>query len=251
MGLGGGGAMGRSARLYRALVAAGLARSAGSDLGLSLDPYLLVVGVTALPGVEPSRIEDVVEREFARMRDETVPEAELGRAMKQVQAQYVYSAEGVTNQAFWIGQMEIVDNYGRADTLIDELAAVTAADIQRVSATYLTPDQRTVGWLVPEGPGGGGADGAVLPAALPDLNYRRCWYTGAPPQGSVENDARAASVRASRAAERDRRPRPSATGRPGRRCPLPARDRRPSATRRARKVWPSSRLGCSPAARPG
>ena len=49
MGLGGGSAMGRSSRLYRALVASGLARAAGSDMSLTIDPYLFQIGVTGLP----------------------------------------------------------------------------------------------------------------------------------------------------------------------------------------------------------
>ncbi len=155
LGLGGGGPMGRSSRLYRALVASGLARDAGSDIGLSLDPYLMAVGVTALPGSDPARIEAVVDDELARLREEPVPEDELGRALKQVRAQYVYSAEGVTNQAFWLGQMEIVDRYDRADTFVEALAQVGGADVQGGAAAYLYPPDRPLGWLLPAGAGGG------------------------------------------------------------------------------------------------
>ena len=122
----GGGAMGRSARLYRALVAGGLARSAGSDFDLSLDPYLLLVGVTALPESDPARIEAVVEGELARLREEEVSAEELARALKQAKAQQVYSVEGVTNQAFWLGEMAIVDRAERAETILDEIERVTA-----------------------------------------------------------------------------------------------------------------------------
>ena len=160
MGLGGGGPMGRSSRLYRALVSAGLARGAGSDFDLFLDPYVLVVGVTALPGADPDRIERVVDAELARLRDEEVATDELARALKQVKAQYVYSAEGVTNRAFWLGQMEIVDTYQRADAFVGELEGVTPADVRRVAQTYLAPAGRTVGWLLPDGEGGG--DGGEL-----------------------------------------------------------------------------------------
>lgn len=150
MGLAGGGAMGRSARLYRALVASGFARAAGSDTGLSLDPYLMLFGATALPGVDPQRIEAVMDEEIERIREELVTEEELARVRKQLTAQYVYSSAGVTNQAFWLGQMEIVDEFSRADTLVDELKAVTAEDIRRVAQTYLRRENRTVGWLHPE-----------------------------------------------------------------------------------------------------
>lgn len=174
MGFGGGGAMGRSARLYRSLVATGLARSAGSSFGLTIDPYLLAIGVTALPATDPLAIEEVVEAELARLRDDAVPEDELARAIKQVKAQYVYSAEGVTNQAFWLGQMETVDGYRRADSLLDELTAVTPDDVRRVARTYLVDRTRTVGWLLPEG--GGDTDTrageARLPAAVAALPQR-------------------------------------------------------------------------------
>src|SRR5215204_50463 len=46
MGLGGGSSMGRSSRLYKALVASGLARAAGSDMSLTVDPFVFQIGVT-------------------------------------------------------------------------------------------------------------------------------------------------------------------------------------------------------------
>ncbi|MBA3413799.1 MAG: insulinase family protein [Chloroflexia bacterium] len=172
MGLAGGGALGRSSRLYRRLVSGGIARSVGSDVGLHLDPYLFVFGASALPGIEPDRMEEAIESELVRLAEEAPAEGELARAIKQVRAQYVYSAEGVTNQAFWIGQMEIVDRFDRADGLVDELAAVTAEDVRRVAATYFRPDQRTVGWLVPTTTGG--ASGTDIGDAAPF----RLWGVG-------------------------------------------------------------------------
>lgn len=193
MGLGGGGPMGRSARLYRSLVAAGLARSAGSDVDMYVDPYLLLVGVTALPGVDPDKIEHVIDGELTRLATETVPDEELARAVKQVKAQYVYSAEGVTNQAFWMGQMEIVDTYRRAETIIDEIEQVTADDVRRVAATYLVPSNRTVGWLLPDDTAsGGGVEGTEeeLAAVVPV----RWWGIGGP--ANRANDANGSSQRA-------------------------------------------------------
>ena len=166
MGLAGGGAMGRSSRLYRRLVSSGLARSVGSDVGLHVDPYLFTFGASALPGVNPDQIETAIEQELAELAATAPSVEELSRAIKQVKAQYVYSAEGVTNQAFWIGHMEIVDRYERADLLVDELEAVSVDDVRRVAATYFRPDQRTVGWLVPTADGGGTIGGADDAAAF-------------------------------------------------------------------------------------
>ncbi|MDQ3540992.1 MAG: insulinase family protein, partial [Chloroflexota bacterium] len=150
MGMGGGSAMGRSSRLYRALVSGGLARSASSGASLNIDPNLWTFTATALPGVEPERIEGAIETEIERLKSGLAPEEEFVKARKQIRAQYVYSQETVTAQAFWLGQMEIIDHAGRIDTLSDELAAVTPEDVQRVVKTWLVPDQRTVGWQLPD-----------------------------------------------------------------------------------------------------
>src|SRR5215208_6800221 len=149
MGLGGGSAMGRSSRLFRALVASGLARAAGSDMSLTIDPYLFQIGVTGLPGSDLSELERLVHGEVTRLQHEPVPTEELQRAVRQLEAQFVYSSEGMTNQAYWLGLCEIVDGWERAISLPDEIRSVTAEDIQRVAQQYLIPERRTVGWLEP------------------------------------------------------------------------------------------------------
>ncbi|MDQ3656826.1 MAG: insulinase family protein, partial [Chloroflexota bacterium] len=150
MGMGGGSAMGRSSRLYRGLVSSGLARSAGSGANLHIDPHLWTFSATALPGIEPERIEEAIEAEIDRLKTNLATDEEFLKARKQIRAQYVYSRETVTAEAFWQGQMEIIDHAGRVDTLADELAAVTPDDVQRVVQTWLVDDQRTVGWQVPD-----------------------------------------------------------------------------------------------------
>ena len=157
MGIAGGGPMGRSSRLYRALVAAGLARSASSDFDFFIDPYLLMIGITALPSSDPAHVESILDRELQKLIDDPVTDDEFARAVKQVKAQYVYAGEGVTNQAFWLGQMELIGNYSRADSFISEIEGVTSADVRRVASTYFIPSQRTTGWLLPESSGGGSA----------------------------------------------------------------------------------------------
>jgi len=150
MGMGGGSAMGRSSRLYRALVSTGLARSAGSGASLHIDPHLWTFSATALPGIEPERIEHAIEAEVDRLGSTPADEEEFAKARKQIRAQYLYSRETVTTQAFWLGQMEIIDHAARVDTLTDELERVTPEDVQRVVRTWLVPDQRTVGWQLPD-----------------------------------------------------------------------------------------------------
>jgi zinc protease len=170
MGMGGGSAMGRSSRLYKALVTTGLARSAGSGTNLHIDPHLWTFSATALPGIEPARIEAAIEAEIERLKSELASEEEFVKARKQIRAQYVYSRETVTAEAFWQGQMEIIDHAGRVDTLADELAAVTAEDVRRVVQTWLVPEGRTVGWQVPDDTTTHA--GAEIPPVIGPAGYR-------------------------------------------------------------------------------
>lgn len=149
MGLGGGGGMGRSRRLYKALVSSNLARSAGSSASPDLDESLWSFHATALPGVDPARIEEAINAEIARLQETLPEEEEFTTARKQLRAQYAYGNQTVTSRAFWLGNMEILDHIGRVDTFPDEFAAVTPDDVQRVARTYLVPEHKTIAWQLP------------------------------------------------------------------------------------------------------
>jgi zinc protease len=158
MGFGGGGSMGRSSRLYRALVASGIARTASCDMGVTIDPYLFQFAVTGLPDTDLALVERTIDEELARLGEELVSQPELDRAIRQLEAQFVYSSEGMSNQVFWLGQWHIVDSWTRALSLRDEFRAVSAEDIQRVVQRFLTTERRTVGWLIPTKANGGGGN---------------------------------------------------------------------------------------------
>ena len=149
MGMGGGAGSGRSSRLYRALVATGLARNISSSADPEVDESLWSFTATALPGVEPAKIEEAIEAELERLKNEPPTPEELDKARKQMRANYVYSLETVTGQAFWLGNMEILDHAGRVDTFADEFNAVSPEDVQRVAQEYLVPNKRTIGWQLP------------------------------------------------------------------------------------------------------
>jgi zinc protease len=147
---GGARGLGRSSRLFRALVDGEIASSVSASYELTLDPYLFTVDATLRSGVEPARAEAAILKELERIQREGVPEDELARTKRQLHAQVVYSLEGVTNQGFALGFMDLVARDAAAwQTFPEALQQVTAADVQRVASTYLVEQQRTVGWFIP------------------------------------------------------------------------------------------------------
>jgi len=144
----------RSARLYKALVETEVASRAGCGYNPSLDPGLFYFQATAREGRSLDELERAMWAEVRRIREEPVSVEELAKAQKQARAQFAYALESVSNQALWLGLTEMVDTYTRFATFLDDLAAVSAADIQRVAQAYFVETNRTVGWFVPEGIGG-------------------------------------------------------------------------------------------------
>ena len=139
----------RTSRLYKALVETELASRVSTSVQPTLDPYLFYVSTTVRAGRTCQEVEDALWVEVKRIREEPVTGEELRRAIKQAQAQFVYSRESVTSMGYWLGFSSIIADHTWLETFLDRLAAVTAEDVQRVAQAYLTETNRTVGWFVP------------------------------------------------------------------------------------------------------
>lgn len=153
---GGGSQTNRSARIYRALVETQLASYAGSGFGASHDPYLFEFSATVQSNHTAAEVEEALLAQIELIQQDGVSEAEMTKVQKQVRAQIAYSGESVTSQALSLGMWEVLDNYARPETILDELSAVTAADVQRVARRYLREQYRTVGHFIPTGEEGNG-----------------------------------------------------------------------------------------------
>src|SRR5207237_2462099 len=73
---GGARGLGRSSRLYRALVDGEIASGISAGYELTLDPYLFAIDATLRSGVEPGRAEETILNELERIKNEGVPENE-------------------------------------------------------------------------------------------------------------------------------------------------------------------------------
>lgn len=149
---GGGGpeaASGRSSRLYRALVATGLATEVEAHFQLMKDPYLFVVEATLQPDGDHARVERVILDELARMASETMENAEFARVRRQLLASLAYPSDTVTGRAFRLGQLLATGAASSIGEWYERLAAVTAENVREAAAVTFVEPSRTVGWFVP------------------------------------------------------------------------------------------------------
>ena len=134
---GGGGISNKTSRLYRALVEKELAISVHGGLGATIDPYLYDVTITVHPQKTPETAIETLDTEIKRLQDHFVSLEEIARAIKQAKALFAYGSENITNQAFWLGYAEMFATYDWFANYVDQLAAVTPADVQQIAQDYL------------------------------------------------------------------------------------------------------------------
>ena len=139
----------KTSRLYQALVKSEIAASVGGGINATIDPYLYSILVILREGRKPKEAEDVLLAEIARLQADGITQAELEKARKQTKAAFAYSAESVTEQAFWLAQSFILDDENWFEGYVDRLMNVQLEDVQDAANRFLIPKNRVVGILHP------------------------------------------------------------------------------------------------------
>lgn len=166
----GGGGMGRSSRLYKALVETGLASEANAYCRPAVDPGLMQVTLTIREGVETETAEARVREVLDDLIRNEIPGDELERAQKQIRAQIAYTSESVQQNAMALGMFDMFATWEEQSSGSEKVAQVTAAQVKDVAARYLTRQNSTVGWFIPESRGRSGSGG---PAPMGRFFYKR------------------------------------------------------------------------------
>ena len=139
----------RSARLYRALVNAGLASSVGGFLAPTAEPYLYSISATVAHGQTIEAVERAVLEQCATVARDGITAAELARVRAQLRARFVFDGGSVTDLAHQLGYFATIgrwQDWGEVNTRLD---AVTLGDVNAAAAKYLTADNRTIGIFEP------------------------------------------------------------------------------------------------------
>ncbi len=135
---------GDSSRLKRALVFdKQLAVSVGTQFSDVEDGGFIAAQANVASGKSVEEAEAALAAEIARVRDEPVSPAELNEAKNEILSQALSERETFDGRAFALGEALVRTGNPKAlDTRLAAVGRVTAADVQRVARTYLTPQSR-------------------------------------------------------------------------------------------------------------
>jgi zinc protease len=147
-------AAGKSARLYRRLVREQrLARSVGAFLlPVVTGSSAFIIRGNLPPGDDPAVLERALLDEVARLGSELPDAAEMERAITGLEARHLFELQKVSERA---DQLSMLTTYFDAPELIntelDRYRAVTAEEVRRVMAEFLTADNAVVLTYQPDG----------------------------------------------------------------------------------------------------
>ena len=143
---------GQSSRLYRKLVYEDQSALFAAGVAFPRKDVSLCYAFAAVkPGRDRDSLETTFFAEFDRMATEDVTDEELTRVKNQLEAQFVFGLEQIQDRATAVGNAALVTgDPAAAAGRTTRLRAVTREDIRRVAAKYLTKQNRTVVWVLPQ-----------------------------------------------------------------------------------------------------
>jgi zinc protease len=150
---------GKSSRLYKRLVENDQSVTiASASFNDHIDPSLFYIKAELKPGSELSAVEQAIYEEIEKLKSGEIPESEIEKSKRQIEADLVLSNEEPLQQAMLLGQYETIafderipeDSRGfkHLDTLLERIQAVTVEDVAKAIEKYCAKDSRTVGWLI-------------------------------------------------------------------------------------------------------
>uniref|UniRef100_UPI0030D962A0 M16 family metallopeptidase n=1 Tax=Calothrix sp. NIES-2100 TaxID=1954172 RepID=UPI0030D962A0 len=146
---------GRTSRLYKSLVEQQrLALSAQGFSGFPGDKYpnlMLFYALTA-PGHTVDELAVALRTEIDKLQTEPVTDTELQRVKTQARADLLRTLDSNMGMAQQLLEYEVkTGSWRNLFKQLDQIAAVTAADVQRVAKASFTAENRTIGKLLSKG----------------------------------------------------------------------------------------------------
>jgi predicted Zn-dependent peptidase len=112
---------------------------------------ILMLQATAKEEVPIGDLEAAIDEEIAKLARDGVQEDELQRAKTRAEVDFAHQVENYDSRADLIGMMATYfSDPSLVNTWLEPYDAATVADLQRVAARYLVPENRATSVFVPE-----------------------------------------------------------------------------------------------------
>ncbi len=143
---------GESSRLHKRLVLDDqLAVWIGGGTDENSDPGLFTFWMTPLPTVAPEDAEAALYEELERIASEPIGERELQKARNKLEDQFIFNLQDCAEKGRLVGHYHLrAGDWNLVNDYLDNINAVTTADLQSVAARYFSPDNRTTVTIMPE-----------------------------------------------------------------------------------------------------
>jgi zinc protease len=143
---------GRSSRLYQSLVyQQQVAANVNANADLREDVGLFSLTAFVANGKKPEDAEASLLAEVKKLQDTPVSAAELEKAKNQIVTSQLRQRETNLGRGQALGRAAVLlGDPNRVNTDLEQLQAVTAADVQRVAKKYFTDENRYVFYYLPE-----------------------------------------------------------------------------------------------------
>jgi predicted Zn-dependent peptidase len=145
---------GRSSRLYTTLVKdKKIAAMVQSMSGFPSDKFPNLFAVIVMPAAGKASIDCLaaIEDEIEKIKKESVTEDELTKFKRSTIKGLLNQMRSNTQMAALLTYADVVlGGYERVFDQVDEIRALTAADVKRVANQYLVRTNRTIGEIIPE-----------------------------------------------------------------------------------------------------
>ena len=142
---GSGGIGNRSSRFYRELVENQLVASVYGSLTASIDPGTFNLNLTCRGDHTPDEVIRKIDQVVEEFMEHGPTVEEMAIALKQARANFAYSSDNITNQAFWLGYAHSFADYSWFTHYVNRLEQVSLEDVLRVARHYLDPTHRVTG----------------------------------------------------------------------------------------------------------
>jgi len=149
---------GRSSRFNQVLVREKqLATGAGAFDQDTRGPGLFQVSATVAPGMTPAAVEAAIYEEIDKVKNGPIADWEIEKAHNAARRAAAGAATSSLTRAIQLGEFALFyNNPNLINTRTDQVLKVTAADVQRVAAKYLTKENRSVIVSMPKAAAGRG-----------------------------------------------------------------------------------------------